>query len=146
MRKIHFLLLAVVLSTNSCVSVPKVVNKDPSCELITKNIELKIEGSDKSWIDAATERAKEDIPGMCSGGGGDIGALICIFGVYAYGTVGAASFIVSGSIVVVGNTVHWIEKKGKCSQEKLYKASEDFKSQKARMEGKPVTSISQLKK
>ena len=28
--------------------------------------------------------------------------------------VASTSYIVSGSIVVVGNTVHWIEKQGRC--------------------------------
>lgn len=30
------------------------------------------------------------------------------------GAVGAVSAVVSGSIVVVGNTVYWLEKQGKC--------------------------------
>jgi len=33
--------------------------------------------------------------------------------------VTAASMIVSGSIVVVGNTVYWLEKQGRCVESKL---------------------------
>jgi hypothetical protein len=32
----------------------------------------------------------------------------------AVGAVAAASVVVSGSIVVVGNVVYWLEKQGKC--------------------------------
>jgi len=36
--------------------------------------------------------------------------------------VTAGSLIVSGSIVVAGNTVHWIEKQGKCDDSATNKA------------------------
>jgi hypothetical protein len=32
------------------------------------------------------------------------------------GAVAAASMVVSGSIVIVGNVVYWLEKQGKCLQ------------------------------
>jgi hypothetical protein len=38
----------------------------------------------------------------------------CVGVLAIFGVVGAASAVVSGSIVVVGNTVYWLEKNGKC--------------------------------
>ena len=38
----------------------------------------------------------------------------CVGVLAIFGVVGAASAVVSGSIVVVGNTVYWLEKQGKC--------------------------------
>ena len=38
----------------------------------------------------------------------------CVGVLAIFGAVGAVSAVVSGSIVVVGNTVYWLEKNGKC--------------------------------
>lgn len=46
---------------------------------------------------------------------GHCGGRECGYVLVAIGAVAAASLIVSGSIVVVNNTVHWVEKQGKCS-------------------------------
>ena len=45
----------------------------------------------------------------CQGGGNSAGACIILAGVITGG-----SAIVSGSIVLVGNSLHWLEKQGKC--------------------------------
>lgn len=42
--------------------------------------------------------------------------------------VPTCSFVVSGSIVVVGNTVHWIEGQGRCDDSATRKAIERLKS------------------
>lgn len=39
----------------------------------------------------------------------------CAYALVAIGAVAAASVVVSGSIVVVHNTVTWVEKQGKCT-------------------------------
>jgi hypothetical protein len=39
----------------------------------------------------------------------------CAYALVAVGAVAAASLVVSGSIVVVHNTVTWVEKQGKCT-------------------------------
>ncbi len=46
---------------------------------------------------------------QCHGGGNSAMACIMVSGVIAGGTA-----VVSGSIVLVGNTLHWLEKQGKC--------------------------------
>jgi len=45
----------------------------------------------------------------CQGGGNSAGACVILAGVISGG-----SAIVSGSIVLVGNSLHWLEKQGKC--------------------------------
>ncbi|OAI51472.1 hypothetical protein AYO46_01400 [Betaproteobacteria bacterium SCGC AG-212-J23] len=47
-----------------------------------------------------------------SGGCGD--ARGCALFLVAIGAVAAASVVISGSVVLVGNTIHWLEKQGKC--------------------------------
>jgi len=39
----------------------------------------------------------------------------CAYVLVAIGAVAAASAVVSGSIVLVGNIVYWAEKQGKCA-------------------------------
>ena len=38
----------------------------------------------------------------------------CVTGLVAAGVVSAASAVISGSVVVVGNVVSWLEKQGQC--------------------------------
>jgi hypothetical protein len=38
----------------------------------------------------------------------------CVAGLVAAGVVSAASAVVTGSVVVVGNMVNWLEKQGQC--------------------------------
>ena len=45
--------------------------------------------------------------GSCSGEG-------CVHLLVVIGIVAASSAVLSGSIVVVGNAVHWLEKQGQC--------------------------------
>ncbi len=44
-------------------------------------------------------------------GSGTASATLCLI---TASTIGVATAIVSGSIVLVGNTAHWLEKQGKC--------------------------------
>lgn len=38
----------------------------------------------------------------------------CVAGLVAAGVVSAASAVVTGSVVVIGNVVNWLEKQGQC--------------------------------
>ncbi|MCX7150605.1 MAG: hypothetical protein NTY05_14580 [Rhodocyclales bacterium] len=38
----------------------------------------------------------------------------CVTGLVAAGVVSAASAVVTGSVVVIGNVVNWLEKQGQC--------------------------------
>jgi hypothetical protein len=48
---------------------------------------------------------------VCDGGDKKDELLICLV---ASGVVASASLIVSGSIVLIGNTIHWLEYKASC--------------------------------
>ena len=79
----------VIFFISGCFYVPKIEeNKNENCELITKKMTIQIKG---------------EFPQECN----DECLLIAL-------GVATTSYIVSGSIAVVGNTVHWIEKKGRC--------------------------------
>ena len=87
-------LFALSLLSASCAYVPTsspVIERNDGCEMITKELELKEEE-------------------LIAGGGACQGPACA-----AVAIVPAATFVVSGSIVLIGNTVHWLEKNGTCS-------------------------------
>ena len=78
----------------ACV-YPKAVKNDLTvCELVTKELTLDV---------------TEGIGGNCFSKEQCIAAAI----------IGVTSVAVSGSIVVVNNTIHWLEKRGRCKRESL---------------------------
>ena len=86
---------ALALLTSGCFFYPTTVQYyDSGCELHARRMELQA----------------EVINAPCSGGSGRDGAACLV----AYLAIAAGSAVVSGSIVVVGNTVYWFEKRGRC--------------------------------
>ena len=79
----------VIFFVSWCFFVPNIdENKNENCVLITKKMTIENRG---------------EFPQGCN----DECLLIAL-------GVATTSYIVSGSIAVVGNTVHWIEKKERC--------------------------------
>ena len=79
----------VIFFVSGCFYVPKIEeNKNENCDLITKKMTIEISG---------------EFPQGCN----DECLLIAL-------GVASTSYIVSGTITVVGNTIHWIEKQGRC--------------------------------
>jgi len=95
MKSVLLIIISSILT--SCAVVPKATHDadDARCNLITRKMELDTTGTGNV---------------NCAGNDGRA-VLICLGFV---GTVAAASAIVSGSIVLAGNTVHWVEKQGRC--------------------------------
>jgi len=88
-------LIGLPLLASGCVFYPKTVESyDPVCEMRTRQMLLKSEVIDGLCASIQNEAA--------------VGCLAVALGV----TAGTA--VVSGSIVVAGNTVYWLEKRGKC--------------------------------
>ncbi len=86
----------------SCVVVPKKVEYyDRDCGIVTKKYELTTE--QYSLLGNINECSNEGCVAEVTGA--------------AFGAVVMAPFsaVVSGSIVVVGNTVYWLEKQGNCN-------------------------------
>jgi hypothetical protein len=89
----YFTMTGVVLS--ACVYVPRTTTSyDEECRVETRHMKL--------------EAAQIAAIGSCSNRD-------CAYVLVALGAVAAASAVVSGSIVAVGNVVYWLEKQGKCA-------------------------------
>ena len=83
------------------------MENNAGCQLVTKKLELVvseegtqtlIEGSLEGLLDSSNCHTPECL-------------LLVPLGILA---ISVTSMIVSGSIVVAGNTIHWVEKQGKC--------------------------------
>ena len=110
---IYSIIFIVVSCLTSCIIVPgKSKFKDSSCKLVTNELELGLSGSSKPYPQAVKEAGQGSFPSGCNSDN-EIIALVCLAEFIGKVVVPAASFVVSGSIVVVGNTIHWIEKTGK---------------------------------
>ena len=84
------LVLILTLNLAACLFVPETKTiKNNDCQLVTKKWSL--------------EFKKADISGRVDG---EI--------LVAIGAVAVGSLVVSGSVVVVGNTIHWLEQQGFC--------------------------------
>ncbi len=105
-RSLHFLklislftLLAFLIS--GCFA-PAIVADRAACQLVTKKLEL-----------VHFEKGSEILMQIASS---DCHHAECLlFLLIGLPVISATSFIVSGSIVVIGNTLHWIEEQGKCN-------------------------------
>ncbi len=89
------ILLASVLA--SCAFVPAVDEQHryaQECDMYTRQLELKIEQYDQFW--------------NCQGGNLNE----CLLGVVI--GLPAITFVVSGSVILIGNTLHWFEYEGTC--------------------------------
>ncbi|RKZ91879.1 MAG: hypothetical protein DRR19_05970 [Candidatus Parabeggiatoa sp. nov. 1] len=88
-----FILISFILT--SCAITPKMATDidDKRCNLITKKLELEM---------------SEPLSLNCS-----LNEIVLCLGIGALFT--ATTGIISGSIVLVGNTIHWLEKPGKCN-------------------------------
>ena len=95
----RILLLVCILGSIAGCFTPKAVHssKDRSCHLVTRELKLELNGHSSR--------------GLAQHGGAMAGSALLI--------IPPRSFIVSGSIVAVGNIVHWVEKTGKCDSEKV---------------------------
>jgi len=91
MKTLRPLLVPAVLAISGCVVVPVTVEGfDPDCRVVTHHMEL--------------QPVQVNAIGRC----GDAGCAALVLG------VGAASAIISGSIVVVGNIAYWAEHRTNC--------------------------------
>lgn len=85
-------------------------SRQSNCQLVTREWTLDVQG-----LEGDQTVVVDGLSGMmrqCQ----DPECLLANLAILSAGvvTVSAGSFVVSGSIVVVGNTVHWLEQQGSC--------------------------------
>ena len=125
--KINIFILIFFLSIiiESCLVIPKTEHSTVSnCELITKRWTLEFHG-----IGSNNEcyGCDDFVRGVIECGG-EVEECVAILA-----TVSIGWTVIAGSVVVVGNTIHWLEKQGSCedslvknSINKLYSSTLDL--------------------
>ncbi len=89
------LIISMIFAISACVYYPKKVEfYDHDCEIQAKKLVLE---NEFLWLNFGCQNEK--------------GCLVILL---ITGVTGVATAIVSGSIVVVGNVIYWLEKRGKC--------------------------------
>jgi len=105
--KRYLLLVLIMFLIQNCIVIPKTVpEEDQKCLLVTKSMTIDYYTS-PDLIDEAVDETIHAISSDCH----EPECLILFAPLIA---ISVGSFIVSGSIVVVGNTIHWIEEQGRC--------------------------------
>jgi hypothetical protein len=85
---------AAATLASGCVFAPRTISVyDPDCQITSRQMILQAE--------------QMPVMGHCRGE--ECGAMLAVFG-----AVSAATAVISGSIVVVGNVVYWFEKQNQC--------------------------------
>lgn len=114
-----FLCLCLIFMA-ACVVVPKKVElSDQSCKLATRQLTLEVQGEPSGAVSEALEEMDRLSRVDC-----DEPACLLIFAPYI--TIGVGSSVISGSTMVVNNTVHWIEKQGRCDDSIVKSALSDL--------------------
>ncbi|MHB1237524.1 MAG: hypothetical protein ACYCY7_08160 [Gallionella sp.] len=103
------ILLAMMLSLSACIFLPTTSNDESSCETHTRSMTLQKIDAGAGLSPQSCNNNQECMP---------IVAVIV--------AVSAGSLLVSGSIVVVNNTVHWLEYQGTCSEGFLSRTRQAF--------------------
>ena len=114
---IKFLSLIFILNLAACFVPESKPNQNYDCQLVTKEWSLEVKGIDNS--DSVVIEGLSDATRGCQDAE-------CVLGNLAI--VSAGSLIVSGSVVVVGNTVHWLEQQGSCDGSITQKSVNGFVS------------------
>ncbi len=100
------LLGSLALSLSSCLVLPQTEPKAQDCELATRSWTLTVVNAD---VDAQVTLNE-----MQRLSASDCDRPECLILVAPALAVSAGSAIVSGSVMVVGNSLHWLERQGRC--------------------------------
>jgi hypothetical protein len=102
------LLIMPILLFYGCIVVPKAVeDREATCELSTRKFTLDVYGSTSPDGQQLAREVNILSASKCD----DPACLLVMAPVI---TVSVGSVIVSGSLTVIGNTIHWLEKEGRC--------------------------------
>lgn len=109
--KTRVLVILITCFLGSCAFVPEVArdqHDDQNCKMFTKSLALSIREFDVEHCD--------DLK--------DLGACLAVWGI----VVPAGTFVVSGSIVLIGNTLHWLEYQGTCDDGMISKFKQEIRN------------------
>jgi hypothetical protein len=99
--------LLIIFLVQSCIVLPKTVpEEDHDCLLVTKSMTIDFKTSPE-MIDEAVDEMVQALASDCH----EPECLLVLAPIVA---ISVGSLVVSGSIVVTGNTIHWMEKQGRC--------------------------------
>jgi hypothetical protein len=100
--------LLIIFLIQSCIVLPKTVpeEEDQDCLLATKSMTIDFKTSPE-MIDEAVDEMIQALASDCH----EPECLLVLAPIVA---ICVGSMVVSGSIVVAGNTIHWMEKQGRC--------------------------------
>ena len=136
--KKYLSLVLITFLIQSCIVIPKTVpdEEDQECLLVTKSMTIDYYTS-PNLIDEAVDEMAQAITSDCR-------EPECLILFAPLITISVGSFIVSGSIVVVGNTIHWIEEQGRCDDSVTRKALTEVISSAKKLGGTVITTCSEL--
>lgn len=100
----------IVMMLSGCAFVPKKASHQPyadNCQMTTKKMTLD------------NPKATQTIGCQKTMHGGQFLSCLVVSGII----VPAGSFIFSGSVVLINNTLHWLEYQGRCDKKQLEKES-----------------------
>jgi len=130
------IIVMLTYSLAGCFS-PAILENQPNCQLFTKELKLTLsEGGSQALFDGifvSLESSSYCDSPECF--------LLVPLGIL---TISVTSLIVSGSIVVVGNTVHWIEREGMCHNSVIRGAVDNLINSVQTIGGKTIKSASEL--
>ena len=135
-RPINLSLIGAII-ISGCIVLPKTVPpEDRECVLVTKSLTIDFY-TDSDLIDEAVDEMFDAMASDCR-------EPECLILLAPLITISIGSLIVSGSIVVVGNTIHWMEQQGKCDDSITQQALTGLKSSATEIGGRVIESGSEL--
>ncbi|MDM8565563.1 hypothetical protein QUF74_07905 [Candidatus Halobeggiatoa sp. HSG11] len=140
MYKKIFKISIIILLFSSLVGCfsPAILETQPNCQLVTKELKLTLsEEGTQALLGGIMQGLLEPSDSCYS----PECILLAPLGLLA---ISVTSIIVSGSIVVVGNTVHWIEKQGMCHNSTIRSVVTNLVNSIQAVGGKGVKSAKEL--
>ncbi|MDM8561896.1 hypothetical protein QUF54_00915 [Candidatus Marithioploca araucensis] len=121
-----------------CFSPAIIAEKNQSCQLVTKKLELVLYEEGSQILTSGAFSGMLESSEVCQ-----TPECLLIIPLSAL-AISVTSIIVSGSIVVIGNTIHWIEKEGKCQSSTTRTIVNNLINSIKTIGGKTIQSTSEL--
>ncbi len=135
--KNHVIFLFIVFLIYSCIALPKTVSKEEQdCFLVTKSMTIDFYTSPELMDEAVDE--------MINAISSDCHKPECLLLFAPLIAISAGSLVVSGSIVIVGNTIHWMEEQGRCDDSVTQQTLASLKNPLQRLGGKVIHTGNEL--